>query len=74
MTGTLGAAHWDWTRVGPVYLWWSEYSEAAVIGPSEGAWGGDNVYRCDRDEWQGDSEELYAHLASHGIVIYPQTP
>lgn len=55
----------DWTRVGPVYLWWSEYIEGAVVGPAQGAWGGDNIYRCDAcPEWQGD--EMWPHAATHG--------
>jgi hypothetical protein len=60
----------EMTRVGPVYLWWSEYNNAAVIGPDQGAWGGDNVYRCDEcPGWQSDDETAEEHAAKHGYYV-----
>ncbi len=57
------------TRAGPVFLWWSEHNDAAVIGPKQGAWGGDNIYRCDRcPQWQSDGDEK-AHAATHGYFL-----
>lgn len=59
----------DLIRVGPVYLWWSEYDDAAVIGPKDGAWGGDNIYRCDScPEWQSEGDED-AHAQRHGFYV-----
>ena len=63
----------DWMRIGPVYLWWSEYSDAAVIGPKQGAWGGDNIYRCDvHPDWQGEGiDSMQPHAAEHGYRVEP---
>jgi Flp pilus assembly pilin Flp len=60
-----------WTRVGPVYLYWSEWSNAAVIGPDKGAWGGDDVFRCDaHPQWQGEGREAAdVHASEHGWYI-----
>jgi hypothetical protein len=61
-------------RIGPVFLWWSEYDESAVIGPSQGAWGGDDIFHCDAcPEWRGEYGEAITHAAStHGIRVAPE--
>jgi hypothetical protein len=64
-----------YSRVGPVYLWWSESDDAATIGPKDGAWGGDDIYKCDvHPDWQGDGkDEFHEHAAEHGYYLAPQT-
>jgi hypothetical protein len=61
----------DFTRLGPVYLHWSEWSDAAVIGPEQGAWGGDDWFRCDtHGDWNGyGSDDFVSHAAEHGYYV-----
>ena len=67
-TGTIATV--TWSRIGPVYLYWSEYDDAAVIGPEQGAWGGDDVYRCDvHPDWQGEGIVAGTeHCLLHGFI------
>jgi hypothetical protein len=61
-------------RAGPVYLWWSEWCDRAIIGPKQGAWGGDDIYKCDsHPEWQGDDDDMRDHAALHGYFL-PREP
>jgi hypothetical protein len=64
-----------YTRIGPVYLWWSEYSDSAVIGPSQGAWGGDDIWHCEQHpDWQGESAASGPeHAAEHGYFVRMDT-
>ena len=68
--------HTFWTRLGPVYLYWSEWNDAAVVGPDQGAWGGCDVWRCtEHPDWQGGeghADEI-AHAAGHGIFVASNT-
>lgn len=71
MTDLANQTYFDYLRVGPVYLWWSEWCDRAVVGPAEGAWGGEDIYRCEaHPKWQSDGDE-FAHMASHGYYLSP---
>jgi hypothetical protein len=60
----------QWTRIGPVYLYFSERenSGAEVIG-----WGGDDIYYCRAcPAFEVYSQgEAVAHAATHGLVVTP---
>ena len=72
MTGNI-----QFTRIGPVYLWWSEHSDEAVIGPKQGAWGGDDIFKCDScPDWETGEwphvdadKEAIAHAQTHGFDV-----
>lgn len=66
-TGT-GPSVWSFTRIGPVYLWWSEGDGGKVRG-----WGGDDIWRCDScSDWQGEGYEAGSdHAKHHGFHVSP---
>ncbi len=70
--------HVTYTRIGPVFLWWSEWCDRAVIGPKEGAWGGSDIFKCDScPEWDSQEDEaiegtqwaMRAHAQNHGYFV-----